>query len=83
MASHSVLVGIALALIVIGILLAIGVVVTSQVYENLPNITDTEAQTVISNIKTQTYNAFNFMPVVLIVLVAGGIIAFIRLFGGG
>ena len=73
---------IAVAIIVVSILLAVGLTVTSQVYENLPTPSDTEAQTVLQNVKTQTYNAYKLMPVLIIVLVAGGIIAYLTIWRG-
>ena len=70
------------AIIVVSIFLAIGVVVTSQVYENMPTPSDTEAQTVLQEVKTQTYNAYKLLPILIIVMVAGGIIAYLTIWRG-
>jgi len=74
---------VAIALVIAAVTLGIGIYVFASIFTNLPAVNDTQAQAAISNVQTITYNAFQLLPVALIVLAAVAIMAAIYMIRGG
>ena len=75
--------GVAIGIVVVALVFAIGAVILGGVQSSTTDMNMTaEAQSAVNKVFSQSWNAYNLLPIVIFIIAAGAVIYAIRGFGG-
>jgi len=75
--------GAVLSVVTLGITLLIATLIYSQIQSSLPQPQNAELQNASANVTSQFADVMNLAPVIMVVLIAGVVLAVVQRFGGG